>query len=262
MKKNLILLSFLSIAVLTGCVTIRQGEVGVKRKLGKLDDQVKYSGVHGFNPFTTTIIKVPVRTINLPLALENVPSKEGLNITAEMAVLYRIIPEAAPKVLTTIGEKYEDVLLISIFRSAAADVCARFYAKDMYTGQREEIEKEITAEMHKILEPRGIIIENVLLKSIILPRGLAESIEQKLEAEQSAQQMDFVLQKEKKEAERKVIEAKGISDAQKIINEGLTPQLIEYKSIEAFKQLSASPNTKVIVTDGKTPLMISPQSKE
>lgn len=243
---------------LVGCTTIRQGEVGVKRRFGKLDPVVRGSGIHSYNPFTTTILKVPIRTINLPLALENIPSKEGLNISAEMAVLYRIVPDKAPQVLTTIGEKYESVVLVSVFRSAAADVCARFYAKDMYTGQREEIEKEIADEMHKVLEPRGIIVESVLMKSIELPKGLAQSIEQKLEAEQQAQQMDFVLQKERKEAERKVIEAKGIADSQKIISEGLNKQIIEYKTIEAFRQLSTSPNSKIIITDGKTPMLINP----
>ncbi|PRY35507.1 regulator of protease activity HflC (stomatin/prohibitin superfamily) [Spirosoma oryzae] len=255
MKRNLLYL--LTLSVLSSCTIIRQGEVGVKRRLGKLDPNVKGSGVHGYNPLTTTILRVPIRTINLPLAVENLPSKEGLNISAEMAVLYRIVPEKAPQVLATIGERYENVVVVSVFRSAAADVCARFFAKDMYTGQREEIEREIADEMHKVLEPRGIVVESVLMKSIELPKGLAQSIEQKLEAEQQAQQMDFVLQKERKEADRKVIEAKGIADAQKIISEGLTKQIIEFKSIEAFRQLATSPNTKVIVTDGKTPMLIS-----
>ncbi|MBN8825120.1 MULTISPECIES: prohibitin family protein [unclassified Spirosoma] len=255
--KNLILCA-LAIYLASSCTTIRQGEVGVKRRFGKLDPSVKGAGIHGYNPFTTTIIRVPTRTINLPLALENIPSKEGLNISSEMAVLYRIVPEKAPQVLTTIGEKYESVVIVSVFRSAAADVCARFYAKDMYTGQREEIEKEIAAEMHKVLEPRGIVVESVLMKSIELPKGLAQSIEQKLEAEQQAQQMEFILQKEHKEADRKVIEAKGIADSQKIISEALNKQIIEYKTIEAFRQLATSPNAKIIVTDGKTPMLINP----
>lgn len=112
--------------------------------------------------------------------------------------------------------------------------------------------------MHTVLEKRGIVVESVLMKSIQLPKGLAQSIEQKLEAEQQAQQMEFVLMKERKEADRKVIEAKGIADSQKIISEGLNKQIIEYKTIEAFRQLSMSPNTKIIVTDGKTPMLISP----
>ena len=256
MKK--LILCLLAAFLVGSCTTIRQGEVGVKRRFGKLDPVVKGSGVHSYNPFTTTIIRVPTRTINLPLALENIPSKEGLNISAEMAVLYRIIREKAPHVLTKKREKYESVVIVSVFRSAAADVCARFFAKDMYTGQREEIEKEIAAEMHTVLEKRGIVVESVLMKSIQLPKGLAQSIEQKLEAEQQAQQMEFVLQKEHKEADRKVIEAKGIADSQKIISEGLNKQIIEYKTIEAFRQLAASPNSKIIITDGKTPMLINP----
>ncbi len=261
MRKIILCLCLLPILWLTACTTIRQGEVGVRRRLGKLDPAVRGSGVHTYNPFTTTIIRVPTRTINLPLALENIPSKEGLNISAEMAVLYRIVPEKAPQVLSTIGDKFESVVIVSVFRSAAADVCARFFAKDMYTGQREEIEKEIATEMHKVLEARGIVVESVLMKSIQLPKGLAQSIEQKLEAEQQAQQMEFVLQKEHKEADRKVIEAQGIADSQKIISAGLNKQIIEYKTIEAFRQLATSPNTKVIITDGKTPMLISPNSQ-
>lgn len=262
MTSRLLIISFFAASSLTGCVTIRQGEVGVLRRYGKLDPAVRQAGLHSFNPFTSTMIKVPTRTINLPLALENIPSKEGLNISAEMAVLYKVVPEQAPALLSTIGERYENVVIISVFRSAAADVCARFFAKDMYTGQREEIEKDIAAEMHKILEPRGILVESVLMKSIELPKGLALSIEQKLEAEQQAQQMEFTLLKEHKEADRKVIEAKGIADSQKIIAEGLTKQLIEYKTIDAFKLLATSPNAKIIITDGKTPLLISPSPKE
>ena len=250
-----IFLYIISIFVLASCTIVRQGEVGVKRKLGKLKQVPSDPGVVGYNPFVTKIIKVPVRTVNREVRL-TLPSKEGLNIQAEISILYRIMPEKAPKIVETIGMNYEEVVIISVFRSAAADVCSRFYAKDMHTAERAHIEKEIAKQMSGILEPRGFVIEAVLLKSIVLPPGLSKSIEEKLQAEQDAQRMEFVLQKEKQEAERRRIEAEGIRNAQKIISEGLTPEIIKYNSIEAFEKLSESSNTKIIITDGDAPMLI------
>jgi regulator of protease activity HflC (stomatin/prohibitin superfamily) len=148
-------------------------------------------------------------------------------------------------------------LILSTFRSAAADVCAKFYAKDMHSGKRSIIEKEIKQQMSKILENRGFIIEAILLKSITLPSGLYAAIESKLRAEQQAQQMEFVLLKETKEAERKRIEAAGIRDAQLIIKEGITEGNIEWKSLEVLREIATSNNAKLILTDGKTPVLIN-----
>jgi regulator of protease activity HflC (stomatin/prohibitin superfamily) len=126
----------------------------------------------------------------------------------------------------------------------------------MHSGERAIIESEITEQMNVALRPRGFEIETVLLKSIVLPATLARAIEMKLSAEQDAQRMQFVLQREQQEAERKVTEAKGIRDSQRIVNEGLTPMLIKYQSLETFRALAASPNAKVIVTDGETPFLV------
>ena len=160
----------------------------------------------------------------------NLPSKEGLNVAARISILYHLKEDKALDIISTVGKKYEDVLILSTFRSAAADVCARFYAKDMHSGKRAEIEKEIKNQMSEILKGRGFEIEAILLKSITLPSGLYAAIEAKLKAEQEAQQMEFVLQREKKEAERKRIEAEGVRDAQKIIKEGITEGNIKWKS--------------------------------
>jgi regulator of protease activity HflC (stomatin/prohibitin superfamily) len=177
--------------------------------------------------------------------------------------LYHIKGELAVQILKSVGKaKLGEEIILSVLRSAAADVTAKFYAKDMHTSERESIEKEIANKMMNILGDRGFVIENVLLKSIRLPRGLSQAIEQKLEAEQQAQQMEFVLNKEKREAERKRIEAEGIRDAQKIISEGLNELLIQYKSLEVMQQLSTSPNAKVIITDGKTPYLINPNKDD
>ena len=142
-----------------------------------------------------------------------------------------------------------------VFRSTVADVAARYFAKDMHTNQRAVIESVIREDMAKLLADRGIIVEAVLLKSIKLPRSLAQAIEEKLSAEQQAQRMEFVLDQTRRQADQRRIEAEGIRDAQKIISEGLNPMLLQFKSIEAFQQLSQSPNAKVIITDGDMPVL-------
>ena len=253
---KLAILAILAVA-LTNCRTIRQGDVGVKRTLGKIDDKTLNPGPTLFNPFVTKIILVPVRTINLEVGLA-LPSKEGLNVEAEISILYHVKPEMATKVIADIGKNYEQEVILPVFRASAADVTAKYMAKDMHTGNRAGIEEEIKSSMMKILEERGFVIEAVLMKSIKLPPGLYRAIEAKLEAEQQAQQMQFVLELERQEAERRTIEAAGIRDANKLISEGLTPQIIQYKAIEAYRELSKSENAKVIIGGGAESMIIDP----
>ncbi|MEQ9169240.1 MAG: prohibitin family protein [Fulvivirga sp.] len=255
---NIIIAIIVATLVTSSCAVIRQGEVGVKRKLGKLDPNVIQPGAVTFNPFVTKIIKMPIQTMNVEIS-SNLPSKEGLNVAAVISILYRIKPQQAPSIIENIGVDFENVVISSVFRSAAADVCSRFFAKDMHSVQRGTIEREITNQMIKILSPRGFEIEAVLMKNIQLPSGLARSVEEKLEAEQNAQRMEFLLVREKGEAQRKIIEAEGIRDAQKIISEGLNKQVIEWQSIEAFKELSKSSNSKIIITNGAAPMLIDPK---
>ncbi|MBX9783480.1 MAG: prohibitin family protein [Chitinophagaceae bacterium] len=250
--------SFLFVASLllfASCTVVRQGEVGVKRKVGRLEETVYQPGPVGFNPFTTTVLKVSVQTENVEVTLD-LPSKEGLTIRSQISILYHIEPNMVPSILQNIGLGYENTVILSVFRSAAADVTARYMAKEMHTSQRAVIEQEIKETMTKLLQPRGFVVEAVLLKSIQLPAGLTVAIQSKMEAEQQAQQMEFVLQRERQEAERKKIEAEGLRDAQKIISEGLNEFFIKWKSLEVFKELSKSPGAKVIITDGRTPLLI------
>ena len=201
-------------------------------------------------------MKIPTRTINREVFL-NLPSKEGLNVAAEISILYHVDRNKALDIINEVGINFERVLILSTFRSASADVCAKFFAKDMHSGKRSEIEKEIRLQMSNILKDRGFVIESVLLKSIKLPPGLYSAIENKLQAEQQAQQMEFILQRERKEAERKRIEAEGIRDAQNIIKEGITKGNIEWRSLEVLQELGSSPNAKIIITDGKTPVLIN-----
>jgi prohibitin 1 len=240
----------------TGCSVINQGEVGVMRRWGKLDDLAVQPGLVFYEPVSTQVLRVPVRltTVTVDFTL---PSKEGLNVDAQISILYRVEAEKASQVLGTIGENYEEELVVAVFRSAAADVSARFFARDLYSAERGHIEKEIKKLMTEVLTGRGFVIEAVLMKAISLPAGLAKAIESKLAAEQDAERMQFLIQREKLEADRKRIEAEGARDAQKIVAEGLTEPVLRLRAIDAFKQLATSPNAKVIVTDGKSPLQVT-----
>lgn len=242
------------ILLLSSCSIIRPGQVGVKQKLGKLSNEVHTQGTVWYNPFITRVIKTTIQINNIELSL-SLPSKEGLSVVAQISILYRIDQDNVPKVIRNIGLQYESIIS-NVFRSASADICAKYFAKDMHSGMRAEIEKAIKIKMGETLTEQGILVDAVLMKSIQLPTGLSRSIEEKLQAEQDAMRMEFVLQKEKLEAERKIIEAKGTSDAQIILSNGLTDQIIKIKSIEAFNELSKSPNSKIIITNGKVPFLI------
>lgn len=246
-------------AFMTSCTVVRQGEVGVKRTLGKYNDRVYTSGLKVFNPFVSTVIKIPVQTNNLEVQLD-IPSKEGLTIRSEVSILYNIEPKKVPDVLRNIGIDYENTIILPVFRSAVADISAKFYAKDMHTGNRADIEKNIRELMMETLKDKGIFIENVLLKSIQLPRSLSKAIEEKLEAEQQAMRMEFVLQQARREAERKLIEAEGVSKSNAAISAGLNEKVLQFKSIEAWLKLAESPNAKVIITQGNAPMMITPDA--
>ena len=207
-----------------------------------------------FNPFVAKVIKTDIQINDLELSL-NLPSKEGLSVLAQISILYRIDPTQMQTFIQNVGNQHEGIIS-NVFRSASADICSQYFAKDMHSGMRAQIEAAIMSRMDELLREQGIIIEAVLMKSIQLPAGLASSIERKLQAEQDVMRMEFVLQQETLEAERKIIEATGSKDAQIIISEGLTEEIIRIRSIEAFLELAKSSNSKIIVTDGKSPLLV------
>jgi prohibitin 1 len=271
----------------SSCATVMPDQVGVKRTFGRVHENVRQPGIVGFNPFTTRVVRVPIRTMNLAI-VENLPSKEGLTIRSESSILYRIKPNSVPQILRETGMEFEEMLILPVFRSAASDVCSKYDAKNMHSAKRAEIEEEIKKRLIEVCEPKGFVIEAVLLKSITLPAGLSKSIEAKLEAEQDALRMQFVLDRQKQEAQRQIIdaegakeiariqaegkknatiidaearakgneiEAEGIKRANDLISVSLTPNVLKFKQIEAFQKLSTSPNTKTIVTDGKSPMV-------
>lgn len=245
-----------TVLLVQSCAIVRGGEVGVKQRLGRVLPVTLGPGAYGINPFTTRVIRIPTRTVNLAMSL-SLPAQEGVSISTTVSILYRIHPDSARSVYMNIGRNYEENLIINVFRSAASDVTAQYMAKDMHSGKRAEIEEEIAELMNKYVGDRGFVIESVLLKSIELPNGLSNSIEMKLQAEQDAQRMVFELQQAEAQAERQRIEAEGTRRANEILDEGLTPAILKWRSLEVFEQLSASPNAKVIITNGNdTPLIM------
>jgi prohibitin 1 len=254
---KLVLMLIVATFLMQSCATIQQGEVGVKQRFGKFVSKPLSPGLVIVNPMFTRVVTLPLQTVNREVLLD-LPSKEGLTVRSEISILYHIEKNKALHILENIGDDYEQAVIVSVFRSASADVCSKYFAKDMHSVQRGVIEKEIAEVMNRILQPRGFEVEAVLLKSIKLPDGLARAIEAKLESEQRSQQMQFELQREKQEADRRIIEATGKRDAQKILSEGLTDQILKMRGIEAFQQLSTSPNAKVIITSGDAPMIINP----
>ncbi|WP_035806251.1 prohibitin family protein [Lunatimonas lonarensis] len=258
MKTRMLLATAATMMLFASCApgVVRQGEVGVKQKFGRLSENTYGPGMYWYNPIVAKFIKAPIRTNNLEVFL-NLPSREGLTIQSEISILYRIEEALFPKIITEVGVTYEEDMILPVFRSAAADIAARFIAQDMHTAQRATIERAIQQRMDEVLGDRGFIIESVLMKSIRMPAGLSRAIEDKLTADQDAQRMEFVLQREEMEAKRRRIEAEGKRDAQMIIAEGLTKEIIELRSLETLSDLASSPATKIIISDGKTPYFIS-----
>jgi regulator of protease activity HflC (stomatin/prohibitin superfamily) len=201
--------------------------------------------VNLINPLATARI-FSVKTHELKEDMDT-PSKEGLITHLEVSVWHRAVPERTPEVYRTIGMGYEEIILKPLIRSVLRTVTAEYEAKALYTAGREAI----VAEMQKLAEPvareKGLLIEKVLLRSVKLPQVVSQAIERKLEAEQQAEQMRFVLDRERQEAERKKIEAGGIAEFQKVVTQGITESLLEWKGIEATEKIAMSPNTKIVI---------------
>ena len=221
------------------------GHVGVKDFIGNVSPEPLGPGVHLVFPFTR-VVKMSIQTQEMKEVAE-VPSKEGLVMNLEVSLLYRLDPEKAPAIYKSVGADYASVAVEPQIRSAIREITSSYEAKALYSAEREKIAQEILALFSRISKDRGIVSEAVLLRKIGLPDVVANAIQEKLKREQEAEQMKFVLQKEQQEAERKRIEGQGIADFQKIVASGISPQLLEWKGIEATEKLALSPNAKIVV---------------
>lgn len=236
---------FLIIMLWASIAYVPAGHVGVLTLFGRVTGEALPEGMHMVNPFKVNNV-MSVRTQEVKESA-SVPSNEGLIVTMDTSLLFHLNPGNAADVYQKIGPRYADVVVEPNLRSAIRESTASHSANALYSGEREKVAAEIINALNRELSKRGIVVENVLLRDIQLPAALKQSIETKQQAEQESLAMSFRLQKEKQEAERKRIEAGGIRDFQQIVAQGISPQLLEWKGIEATETLAKSPNTKVVV---------------
>ena len=243
---------------LSSVVTVPAGHVGVLTLFGKVDKEVIPEGLHLINPLKE-VHPISIRTKEV-FQRADVPSKEGLSIGLEVSLLYHVEPSMASKIYREIGENYEPILIVPMLRSAIRNVTVYYEAKALYTSGREVIAGQIFKELSKKLAERGIVVESVLLRKITLPEQVQQAINNKLAAEQEAERMKFVILKEKREAERKRIEAQGIADFQNIIRRGIDERYLKWKALESVNLLAKSPNAKFIILGDKSglPIIVQP----
>jgi len=221
------------------------GHIGLEAVFGAVRDDALASGLHVVNPLCNVVL---FSTKTRLLDSENfVPTKEGLNVELDVSLLYHIEPKDARAIYVTVGENYDEVVVRPELSSAVRGLTSEVNARALYTSGRSEIRDKLVDELKAKLTPRGIMLEDVLLKAIKLPPALAASIEAKTQAEQEAQRMEFVLQTEHQEASRKAIEAGGIAEFQRIVSEGISENLLKWKGIEATERLADSDNAKIVV---------------
>ncbi len=236
----------LIVVVLMGPLrTVPAGHVGVKDFFGVVSPQPLPPGIRFVIPLTR-VITMSVQTQEIKEVAE-VPSQEGLILSLETSLLFQLDPARASDIYRTVGREYVGRIVEPQFRSAIREITASYEAKALYSAERERIANEIFALSSRLAGERGIVVQQVLLRKIGLPPVVANAIQEKLRREQEAEQMKFVLQKEQQEAERKRIEAQGIADFQRIVAQGISAQLLEWKGIEATEKLAGSSNTKVVV---------------
>lgn len=237
---------------------IDAGQVGVKTVFGKVDNDVLYSGLNVINPIAE-VTTFDVKTQNYTMSgvrdegakegddALRVLSADGLEVVIDLSVLFRVKASATPDILKEIGTDYLEKIVRPVSRTAIRDNAVSYDAVALYSSKRDEFQSKIFSTMDKSFSKRGLELEQLLVRNITLPASVKASIESKINAEQDAQKMTFVLQKERQEAERKRVEAQGIADYQRILSTGLSDRQLQYESILAQKEIAKSPNTKVII---------------
>ena len=254
----------------TSCfVTIPPGEVGVQVLFGKVQAGTLESGLHFINPLLK-VERFDVRTQNYTMSSVHdegdkagddairVLAADGLEVTIDLTVLYRVESTKAPRILSEIGQNYREVIVRPVTRTKIRDNAVSYDAVSLYSTKRDEFQDRIFKDIQKLFQSRGLELEQLLVRNITLPISVKQTIESKINAEQESQKMQFVLAKEKQEADRKRAEAQGIADYQKIIAATLTKEQLQYEMIKAQKELALSPNAKVVIMGGKdVPIMLN-----
>jgi regulator of protease activity HflC (stomatin/prohibitin superfamily) len=248
---------------------IDAGKVGVQSLYGSVQPSILESGLNTINPLVD-VTEFDIQTQNYTMSAIHdegeksgddairVLSNDGLEVVIDLTVLYRISPTDAPKIYKTIGTNYSDKIVRPITRTRIRDNAVYYDAVALYSTKRNEFQARIFKNIETDFKSRGLILEQLLIRNINLPTSVKASIESKINAEQDAQKMTFVLQKEKQEAERKRVEAQGIADYQRIISLGLTDKQLQYEQIKAQKEIATSPNAKIIfMGKGSAPVILS-----
>jgi len=257
---QLAILVLVIILLMASTTSIPTGNVGVLTLFGRVTGETLPEGIHLVNPLKS-VQKLSIQTQSVKESA-NVPSNEGLILALDTSLLFRLDKNKAAFVYQTVGDNYAEKIVEPTLRAAIRASTSAHTANALYTNARELVQQQIQDELTAQLAPRGVIVENVLLRDVQLPAMLKGSIEAKQQAEQDALRMSFILQKETQEAQRKRIEAQGIADFQKIVAQGISPQLLEWKGIEATEKLATSANSKVVIIgNSKTglPIILGPQ---
>jgi len=255
--------------IISSIVQIDPGEIGIKVLFGSVKNDVLGSGLHLVNPLYE-IKKVDVKTQNYTMSgvhdegnqagddAIRVLTSDGLEVTIDLTVLYRVVADDAPKLFQQTGLDFKDKIVRPITRTKIRDNAVYYQAIELFSTKRDEFQQRIYKSIEDDFRKRGLMLEQLLVRNITLPNSVKASIESKINAEQDAKKMEFVLQKEKQEAERKRVEAQGIADYQRIINTGLTDQQLQYEQIKAMKEIALSQNSKIVIMGkGNAPVLLS-----
>ncbi|MBV5313570.1 MAG: prohibitin family protein [Prolixibacteraceae bacterium] len=238
---------------------IEPGDVGVQKLFGKVNNNILQSGLNVINPLVE-VETFDVRTQNYTMSAVHdegdkngddairVLSADGLEVIIDLTVLYKVVPTEAPRILKEIGTDYRNTIVRPICRTKIRDNAVYYDAVALYSTKRDEFQARIFKTIETDFKDRGLILEQLLVRNITLPESVKAAIESKINAEQDAQKMTFVLQKAKQEAERMRVEAQGIADYQKILSTGLSDRQLQYEMIKA---IATSPNAKLIIMDSK-----------
>ena len=255
-------------AALSMFKVVEAGQVGVKTLYGKVDNDILNSGLHIINPLVD-VTTFDAKTQNYTMSAIHeegaqsgddairILTSDGLEVTIDLSVLFSIKPQEAPKILREIGNDYLDKIVRPVARTAIRDNAVSYEAVALYSTKRQEFQNKIFNTIRTSFAKRGLRLEQLLIRNITLPESVRKAIESKINAEQDAQKMQFVLQKERQEAERKRVEAQGIADYQRILSTGLSDKQLQYESILAQKAIATSSNAKVIIMgNGKNPVIL------
>jgi regulator of protease activity HflC (stomatin/prohibitin superfamily) len=272
---RLIGLAVIIIGVLSACVVqIDAGQIGVKKLFGQVQNDVLGSGLHFINPLLE-VERMDVKTMNYTMSgvhdegqkagddAIRVLTADGLEVTIDLTVLYKLLPSEAPRLVRETGLDYSDKIVRPLTRTKIRDNAVYYDAVALFSSKRDEFQHRIFTSIDDDFKKRGLILEQLLVRNITLPQSVKTSIEQKISAEQDAQKMQFVLQKERQEADRKRVEAQGIADYQHIISLGLTDKQLQYESIKAQLEIAKSQNAKIIIMGkGNSPVILDTKSEK